>query len=184
MKKENKMFTITEALAEIKTIDKRLIKKRKFVLDYLVRQEQLKDPLEKEGGSQVVIDRERQAIADLEERKVQIRLAIQEANKQTELAVGKQKRSIADWLVWRREVVPTSQKFLAQMSASIRSVREDARRKGLAVVTTGDIAAKPTDVIINVNEFVLSGEIEQLEEILGNLDGQLSLKNATTYVEL
>ena len=177
-------ITITEALAEIKTIDKRLEKKRQFVLDYLVRQERIKDPLERDGGSVEAITRERQSIAGLEERKVQVRRAVQVANEGTELTVGKMTRAIADWLVWRREVAPDVQRFLQSMSVGIHNVREDAKRKGLAVITSGDIATNPADVIVNVDERALAESIEMLEEVLGGLDGQLSLKNATTYIEL
>jgi hypothetical protein len=176
-------ITITEALAQIKTIEKRLDKKRQFVLNYLMRQEQLKDPLDKEGGSRVVIARERQAIGDLEQQIIRLRRAIQAANQAAEISVGGRVRTIADWLVWRREVAPGAQAFLSGMSSGIQSARNQARMKGLAVVTTGDVATQPTDIIINVDELALSREIEAMEEVLGNLDGQLSLKNATTRIE-
>src|SRR5277367_6394116 len=101
--------TITEALAELKTIDKRIQKKREFVLGYLLRQEMFKDPLERDGGSVSAIKREMQSIRDLEERKIGIRRAIQQANERTNVTVGKQTRSIADWLVWKREVAPAYQ---------------------------------------------------------------------------
>lgn len=178
------MITITEALAEIKTIDKRLSKKRQFVLDYLVRQERLKDPLDRDGGSSDAIALQRQSITDLEERKVLIRRAVQVANEQTTLTIGATARTIADWLVWRREVAPERQAFLASISRAIHNVRDDAKRKGLAIVTTGDVATNPTDVVVNVDEIELAGSIERLEEILGTLDGQLSLKNATTHIDL
>ena len=56
------------------------------------------------GGSVSAIKRELQAIHDLEERMVRIRRAIQHANQVTNVTIGKQARSIADWLVWRRDV--------------------------------------------------------------------------------
>jgi hypothetical protein len=43
--------SITEALAEINTIEKRIAKKQRFVHEHLLRQEQLKDPLEKSQGN-------------------------------------------------------------------------------------------------------------------------------------
>src|SRR3954452_7996422 len=102
-------ITITEALAELKTIDKRIEKKREFVLAYLLRQEMFKDPLEKDGGSVSAIRREMQAIGDLEERRITLRRAVQQANERNSVVVGKQVRTIADWLVWRREVAPAQQ---------------------------------------------------------------------------
>jgi predicted Zn-dependent protease with MMP-like domain len=176
-------MTITEALAELKTIDRRLAKKREFVLTYLLRQEAFKDPLEKDGGSVSAIKRETQAIGDLEERKVVIRRAIQQANEKNTVTLGKQIRTIADWLVWRREVVPQQQQFLTNMRTKIEQARQEALRKG-ANLTTAVENAKPNDVIVNINEQELAKEIEELEEILGKLDGQLSLKNATLFVEV
>ena len=175
--------TITEALAELKTIDKRIVKKREFVLAYLLRQEMFKDPLEKDGGSVSAIKRETQAIRDLEERKIAIRRAIQQANERNTVAVGRQTRSIADWLVWRREVAPVQQKFLANLRAKIEQARQEATRRGASLGASAE-AAKPNDVIVNVNEQELSGQIEELEEVLGKLDGQLSLKNATLLVDV
>lgn len=175
--------TITEALAELKTIGKRIAKKRQFVGDYLVRQEQLKDPLEKDGGSPAAIQRALQAIADLEERQVDIRRAVASANSETKVTIKGVTRTIADWLVWRREVAPQRQGFLNQLRTSIQGVRDEARRKGLMTVAA-EAAAKPGDVIVNIEEGRLAEQAEELEEILGRLDGELSLKNATTTVEV
>lgn len=48
-------MTITEGLAEIKTIGKRIEKKRTFVLNYVARQNMFVDVLAKEGGSEAAI---------------------------------------------------------------------------------------------------------------------------------
>ena len=48
-------MTITEALAEIKTIQKRIDKKREFILHHTYRQHTLRDLLEKDGGSPKVV---------------------------------------------------------------------------------------------------------------------------------
>jgi hypothetical protein len=175
--------TITEALAELKTIDKRIAKKREFVLGYLLRQEMFKDPLEKDGGSVSAIKRELQSIHDLEERKIVIRRAVQRANEQNTIAVGRQSRTIADWLVWRREVAPVQQTFLANIRTKIEQARQEAARKGAGLSASAE-SAKPNDVIVNVNEQELAREIEALEEILGTLDGQLSLRNATLTIDV
>ena len=175
-------LTITEALAEIKTIKSRIAKKREGIGAYLVRQEKFKDPLEKDGGSRTFIARERQGIADLEQRMVDIRRAIQTANMQETVTLGGTSRSIADWLAWRREVAPDAQKFLNALRSGVNSVRADAARKGVSV--TASETGKPDDVIVNVNEILLAAEIDALEETLGALDGQLSLKNATVMVDI
>jgi hypothetical protein len=176
-------ITITEALAELKTIDKRIAKKREFVLTYLLRQEMFKDPLEKDGGSVSAIKREMQSIHDLEERKILIRRAVQQANERHSVTVGRQARTIADWLVWRRDVAPVYQQFLANVRTKIEQARQEAARKGAGLAGTAE-TAKPNDVIVNVNEQELAREIEGLEDILGTLDGQLSLKNATLMIDV
>lgn len=175
-------ITITEALAEIKTIEKRAAKKREFIGAYLVRQEKLKDPLHDEGGSVAAIARERQAIQDLEQRSVDLRLAINHANDETSVTIGSNTRSIAEWLIWRRDIAPSLKKFLADLQGGLRNVRDEAQRKGLAIVQ-GE-ASNPDDVIVNISEQSLAEEIENLENVLGTLDGQLSLKNATVFVKI
>lgn len=97
-------MTITEALAEIKTIFKRIETKKNSIGQYMYRLENQKDPLEKDGGSAEFIQRELQAISDLEERVVALRRAIAEANCNTTIEVDGVKRTIEDWLIWRREI--------------------------------------------------------------------------------
>lgn len=175
------MITITEALAECKTIDKRIEKKIQFVVSYLLRQEQMKDPLEKDGGSVAAIKQELQSLHDLAERKVAIRMAIGDANGEAVITSGPHTRSIAEWLVWRREAAPVLQKMWIDLRNRINATRETGARQGIAV---GPDATKPTDIIVNVNEIEMAHQIEALEEILGTLDGQLSLKNATVMVDV
>jgi hypothetical protein len=176
-------MTITEALAEIKTVQKRINKKQEFIQAYLLRQEQFKDPLEGDGGCRVVVGKERQAIADLEQRIVDLRLAINAANEETVLSVNGVEKSIAEWIVWRREVAPGAQNFLRKLNATIQSARQEAMRRGVTVVQD-EGAAGSEDVIVNVDESTLATEIEGMEEVLGILDGQLSLKNATTAISV
>ena len=68
------------------------------------------------------------------------------------------------------------------MHGRIEAMRQDAQRKGFQIVS-GE-AQKPTDIIVNVNEQELAKQIEVLEEMLGVLDGQLSLKNATMTIDI
>lgn len=172
-------LTITEALAEIKTINKRLAAKRQFVTQYLWRSEAFKDPLD--GGSQVVIQRERQAIADLEQRIVDLRIAIDKANNDTPIAINGTTRSIQEWLSWRRDVAPGHQVFLNQMRDNVARIRREAAQKLLAV-NDAEGKGKPNDIVLNINESQLAAEIERMEETLGALDGQLSLRNATVII--
>ena len=175
-------LTITEALAELKTIGKRLDKKRDFVVQYLMRPEQVRDPLEKEGGTSRAIGEERQGIRDLQNRIIALRRAIQLANEANTISIAGDTRSIADWLVWRREVAPWHQQMLALLRSKIDSVRNETLRRGAAIAAPGT-DTKAGDVIVNISEQELAREIERLEETLGTLDGQLSLKNATVLIE-
>jgi hypothetical protein len=174
-------ITITEALAEIKTIGKRIDSKRRSIENYLARQEFVRDPLDKDGGSASFIARERQGIVDLETRLVSLRKAIRLANESTEISIDGETRSIADWLTFRREVAPGRQVNLSGLRSKINSIRENSKRQGVAVIADAN-AAKQGDVIVNISEAELSADTEHLENVLGQLDGLLSLKNATTSI--
>ena len=174
-------ITITEALAEIKTINKRIDKKQEFIFNSLARQEGARDPLEKDGGAEVVLSRERQAINDLQTRIVDLRRGIQRANDATKVTIGEATRSISDWLIWKRDVAPKRKEFLAKISSGLKGLRENAKRQGQNVVAAG-AAQQFTDIVVNIDETALAAEIETLEKTLGDLDGQLSLKNATVSI--
>ncbi len=174
-------LSITEALAELKTIGKRIEKKREFVMLYLYRQDRLKDPLEKTGGSVTAIQEARQSIADLEGRQIQLRRRINDANAATMVTVGSMTRSIADWIIWKRDVAPAQATFLGQLSGRIAGMRKEATQKGFAV--TGGTPTTPDDILVCLDELALAAEREALEDVAGRLDGQLSLKNATTLIE-
>lgn len=175
-------ITITEALAEIPTIGKRVGKKQKFIKDYLYRQANIRDPHEKNGGSAVLLKQEFQAIKDLEDRLIAIRAEIQRANQENTIAIGEETRTIADWLTWRREISSTTQNFYAQLSNSLNHVRTTAMQRGLSV--TDKDTGSPSDFVVNLDEKWLAEEIEHLENVLGILDGQLSLKNATITIDV
>jgi microcystin degradation protein MlrC len=177
-------ITITEALADLKTLGKRIEKKREYIASFLVRQDGVKDPLAKEGGSEVVIARERQAITDLETRHVAIRTAIQRVNQAASITVTDVTKTIAEWLTWRKEVAPGQQAFVNKLRHGIQQARTQAQQKGWAVVSATQTAAQPTDLVVNADEAALAAEAERLETILGTLDGQLSLKNATVTIDV
>jgi hypothetical protein len=177
------MATITEALAEIKTIQKRLESKRASIMSYLARQDAVRDPLEKTGGSFQFIERERQAIGDLETRIINLRRGIQHANDATKIAINGSERTISEWLTWRREIADHAKSFLGTVRTTLNQVRTQAQRAGGMVVTAGTEATSGKDYVVNIDEAALAREIETMEETLGTLDGQLSLKNATTLIE-
>lgn len=177
------MLTITEALAETKTIDKRLQKKRQAILQNIARDARIKDHLEKEGGAVSFVQRERQAIADLEKRLVDIRIAIMKANLNTTIVVSSQTRTIAEWLTWRRDVSKGSKEFFTTVNQGIQTLRAKAQQSGnRAISATTEGEAKPGDIVVHLEEAALLAEMESLETILGELDGKLSLLNATTVL--
>jgi hypothetical protein len=182
------VLTITEALAELKTIQKRLEKKRGMIAQYVARQDGIRDPLDKDGGSVEVIKRERQAIADLETRHVAIRTAIQKVNQTTPITIGETTKTIAEWLTWRKEIADGARGFIEKLRLSVVQARTQAQKQGFAVISATASAnttdSKPTDLVVNVDEAGLAREAEELEHVLGTLDGQLSLKNATVVIEV
>ena len=181
-------ITITEALAELKTLQKRIEKKRTAVGPYLLRQSVIMDPHAFtgnggiEGGSREFVRRERQAIADLMRRVIAIRVAIQRKNHKVSVTVEGETRTLAEWLTWRREVSEGAKKFLQSMHDGITRVRADIVKKGGVVAEDASIEMR--NVVVNVDETELLKEIEHMETVLGALDGQLSLKNATVTIEV
>lgn len=178
-------ITITEALAEIKTTLKKVEKKRDFIKQYIAREDQVRDPLEKEGGSALVIERERQAIDDLLSKVIDIRSGIQQQNLNTILTIGRLTMSVSSWLIWKREVAPLVNQNLSGLRALITQARHEAQRRNVSVVSASasiNNEAKPRDIVINLSETDLQRDIEQYEQTIGELDGKLSLLNATTMI--
>lgn len=175
-------YTLTEGLADLKTMTARISKKQQTIMTYFARDAKLRDPHEADGGSKEYVRRERQAIHDLEERIVKIRSSIQDVNARTPLTVGTTTRTVMEWLNWRREVSAKSKAFLAQMAQTLAQVRQNAVRQGMTV--TDKETYSPGDVVVMVNEQELARDIENMETVLGTLDGKLSLLNATTTIEV
>lgn len=177
-------ITITEALAEIKTIGKRIEKKRQFIGQYLVRQEIVKDPLTNQGGSMAALKAEAQGIADLEERLVALRRGIAGVNASVFLVVCGETRTIGDWLTWRREVAPGRKAALVNLRQTLINFRTQQQAKGMTLRTEPSADPTDKDLIVNVDERALATDAEKIEEVLGTLDGLLSLKNATTTFDI
>lgn len=178
-------MTITEALAEIKTIGKRLEKKRGSIGLYTGRDARVKDPLEREGGSVEFIKRERQAITDLEARVVLIRTSIQKSNLGTRAVIQGVDKSVSEWLTWRREIAPGTVAFINNMVQGINQMRAKIQKDGKAMLPAKDEgSATPGDVVVHLDEKGLHEESEKMEQILGELDGRLSLLNATTIIDV
>lgn len=171
-------MTITEGLAEIKTLVKRIEKKKLFILANLAHASTMHDPLTKDGGSDSIVEKELQAIKDMENRLVSIRIWIAQANAATAITLNGQTKTIAEWLIWKREVAPGRSNLLAQMTIGLASMRKQIEDKGR------EVADKGLDLIPHVSEVGLAQWNEEHETILSELDGQLSLRNATVQIEV
>ena len=181
----DKKLTITEALAEIKTIGKRVETKQSQLESYIVRDSRMRDPMEKTGGSEEYIKRERQAINDLQKRVVDLRLAIQKSNMVTKLALNGTEMTVYEWLIWRREVAPTATNQLSRIWQTLQNARRGAQQRGVNVIAAAAAVQSGNeahDLIVNVNEQEIAKERETVEAALGELDGRLSLINATTLI--
>lgn len=194
-------LTITEALQEIKTLQARIQKKRGNLGNYISRDSRVRDPFEKEGGSEAYVKKEFQAIQDMEERVIRIRRSIQLSNHgsvssssdTSAVTIGNTSRTVADWLTWRREIAQNRKIFLTNIIANIQKWRIDLQAKGgkvlaASVATDPTLAAfqpnAPIEVLVNLDEKALLVELEELETILSTLDGRLSLFNAITQVNV
>ena len=178
--------TITEALADIKTSQARILKKRQSIKSFLGRDARIRDPMEGEGGSREFIRRERQSIVDLETKIVAIRSAIQAANLATDLEIEGERRTLAAWLNWRREVSQGSKSFLGELAATLDHMRKQAIQRGQPVTNAAAAAPNPEigEWVVNISEKDLAEEIDRSERILGQLDGKLSLLNATITIDV
>lgn len=176
------MLTITEGLAEIKTLKARIEKKRQGISPYIVRPAQMRDPMEKDGGVAQWIAREVQSIQDMEERIVAIRTAIQRVNLTTKIKIGDDEMTIAEWLTWRREIQGEAARFMRNLQETLARVRQDPRNQGRAIRSDGE--AGTNDIIAHIDEAALAKSYDEYMETIGALDGRLSLANATTPIEV
>ena len=177
-------ITITEALAMLKVKHAKIEKKWAFIETHLMRQEKLKDPLANDGGSVVLIQRELQAIGDLETDIVSTQRAIREANLNTPITTTSVTRSLSDWLTWRKEVAEIRKQHLDALSTLITRTRQQAQNRGLQVIAANVNAESPDNFVVNINEKDLAKWREDLEAMLGTLDGLFSLKNATVLIDV
>jgi len=170
-------MTITEGLARIKTLTKRIEKKQEFVLRHIGRASTLTDPLAEEGGSLSCVSKEMQAIHDLSGQIVAIRKCINDANRETPVSVNGAERTVEGWLVWKREVAPRYESFLARMLAQIESAKGGLERHNR-------MKEEQVDFIVHYSERDLADLVEKHQTVMAELDGQLSLVNATVQIAI
>jgi hypothetical protein len=175
-------MTITEGLAEIKLIEKKMEKKKTMIVSNLTRFKQVKDPFEKEGGSQTTIRQEMQSVSDLQKRLENIRSAIAKANLFESVTVGAQTKSIYSWLIWKREILENDEKFKQSIVNQIKS-QIDRQSVNPQVWKTEAGGVELCELILNADYGEQLKALENLGDIKEKLDGQLSLKNATVVIE-
>lgn len=168
--------TITEALAEIKTIGKRLESKRQFIVQNVARPSVIVDPLAKEGGSEKRMAEEIQAYGDLVKRIETIRVSVQKANQSNTLTIEGQANSVAGWLAFRKECAAQLRSLYGSIAAQIKGAR--------AAMEKQSTAASPVSVVTHFSEDEVAKRSEAIEKVLGALDGKLSLFNATCTIEI
>ena len=177
-------ITITEALQELKTIDKRIASAKDFVLSYGVRQGTTIDPLDLEGGSHKAVPAKLDSIRDLLERKVSIRSAINAKNASTEVTVSGQTRTVADWIIWRREAFKQEIEAWAALQRKVLDARQQCASKNIQLKEDGSQPSKVNEAACFIPEGAISKRIQQLQEIESTLDGKLSVVNATTTITI
>jgi len=170
-------MTITEAMAEIKVIVKRVNKKIESLKEYVIRPDAVRDPLEDSGGSTEYVRSEVQSIRDLFQRIMDLRVGIQKKNQETELTIEGVSRSVSEWLTWRREVASLEKLLTDTLWGIIVAARREQRSRAQAL-ESGEVKNQ-FELVCNVDEADLLKTRETNEAVLEQLDGQLSLLNAT-----
>lgn len=173
-------LTITEALQQIKTSLARIASKRGEVTSRVAQDSRMVDPLQNQGGTREFIKAALQSVQDLEKRIVALRVGINQANLNSSVEINGDSRTVAEWLVWKRELVSNQQTFFVQVSRNIQTGRNNA---GTANRTL-QAGAAPVDVTVFIDERKFAADTEHLNEVLSVLDGRLSAFNATHTIEV
>lgn len=176
------VMTITEALAEIKLITNKLMKKKEWCVTNVVRFKHAPDPYADKGGTKVVMSQELQSIEDLEGRIAAIRTAIMKANLENTADVMGTTKTIYEWLVWRKEIASNKRSFLQQIySTAKNSVDRHAASPQVCKSESGVVTLVEMEVNVDYGDY--NNKAAYVLEVFDKLDGILSLKNATITIE-
>jgi hypothetical protein len=177
-------LTITEALAEIKLIPKKIAKKLDFIREHSLTYNNQPDPLKATGGREKHIKEYKQAITDLIRNYEIIRQKIMEANLKESVTILGETKTIYEWLVWKRETY-TTQLNVAKLYQGVEAeIKRLATRPELYKKEGWKEGDLPTFVTVkpNINIEAYRKEVEKWDDIYNKLDGKLSLKNATITI--
>lgn len=175
-------MTVTEALAEIKLIEKKIAKKEETVRAHLSRYENTPDPFQSvSGGSKAAVQAEVQSVKDLREKLVRIRGAIATANIENTVTVGEATRNIYDWLTWKREIANKERDFYQAIHTTLKlQLDTNAQRPNVYKDETGVVQV--AKLIPNVDYAEFLTRHQKLTDMIETVDGKLSLKNATILI--
>lgn len=176
-------MTITEALSEVNLIKKKLDHKKRNFVPLTVKAEHAKDPYESEGGSSVYLKKELQSIEDLYKRLIRIRSAISKANIETDITIGERTQSIHDWLTWKREISKDETSFINSVVTGVAQAQKDVATKP-SCYDAADGTKKLLSLQVNVDYPAFVKKQEEMATLFEQLDGKLSLKNATIVVTI
>jgi hypothetical protein len=174
-------ITITEALAEIKLIEKKIESKTALVTANLTRVKHIPDPL---GDSVATLSQEMQAIGDLYERLVRIRSAIAMANITNVITCDESTRTIYDWLVWKREVADKHISLYTTVFKNTKSMMDTAAQRPQVFKDEKTQEPKLVELVANLSYMDYVKKAEEKQATLDKLDGLLSLKNATITIKI
>lgn len=166
---------ITHALGQLKLLEKRMEETQRQITENLFRNATNVDPMEANGGQAKFVEMRMQALVDMQLRYAEMRIAIANANARTEVTVedahGRQfTRTVQEWLVWRREVLPRQQSFVKNAIAAIERTGKTPVRGEQSVY------------VYNVNVPGLYAMVDDLQVMEDNLDTELSVVNATVEI--
>lgn len=176
---------ITEAMSEIKLFAKKITSQRDFILRNLTREEWRKDPFEKDHTTQEAqVKTAIQSISDLEKNIVTYRYAITKANMEERVSLEGMDMTVAEWLIWRREVLPLRKQLLGNLANQMASNLKEQQAMQRSYSGKDSDKFQSINYIVNVSDKWLKEETEKLEAIEQRLDGQLSMINANIEVKI
>ena len=176
---------ITEAMSEIKLFVKKISSQRDFILRNLSREEWRKDPFEKDQTTQEAqVKAALQSVSDLEKNIVAYRYAITKANMKERISLEGMDMTVAEWLIWRREVLPLRKQLLHNLANQMASIGKDQQNTQRSYSGKDTDKSQLSNYIINVSDKWLKEETDKLEAIEQRLDGQLSMINANVEVDI
>lgn len=176
-------MTITEALSEVNLLKKRLDHKKKNFVPLTVKAEHAVDPYASEGGTPAFLKKELQAIEDLQKRFVKIRAAISRANLDNVITIGERTAPIHDWLTWKREISKEETSFINSVVNGVKTAQDQVAKQPQCY-DAPDGTKHLLKLTTNIDYPAFVKKQEEMSMLFEQLDGKLSLKNATILIEI